>query len=90
MNEAKHCVICGDTHSGECSEGSFVKFKCKNCGLDQKLPWDVLAFCGLEGMYCGCGEPAMEVWEQVNNKPKEISKEDREALDKIISEFNKT
>lgn len=63
---AKHCLNCGDTHSGECDPGSFEYFQCSNCSRKQQLPWDALAFCGgLKGIICGCGKPAEYHWKNM-------------------------
>jgi len=33
-----------------------IKIGCE-CGNEFEMPWDAMAFCGLDGMYCGqCGE----------------------------------
>lgn len=48
-----HCLICGDTHSGECSPESFNFYQCSNCSEAQRLPFDAAMF-GLKGIYC-CG-----------------------------------
>lgn len=65
MEQPKHCGMCGDTHHGECKPGSFNYFQCKNCDLLQRLPWDVLAFCGWGEMHCGCGKRSEEVWRSI-------------------------
>ena len=64
--EAEHCLICGNTHSGNCDPGAFNYYQCKSCGIGQQLPWDAVAFNGLENTYCACNEEASECWESID------------------------
>jgi hypothetical protein len=66
MSDAKHCLDCGEEHSGECDPGSFEYFQCKHCTRKQVLPWDALAFGGgLRNIICGCGKAAEDHWKNV-------------------------
>jgi len=76
--QAKHCLGCGDTHSGDCHPSSFEHFKC-SCGLLQKLPWDVVSLCGLDGMICGCGLEANDSWEMITHEAYEAEENERMA-----------
>lgn len=80
MTEPKHCGLCGDRHHGECNPGSFNYFQCDQCQLLQRLPWDAVTFCGMDGMYCGCGEPARTAWRCVTYAEyQKLQKEDNDA-----------
>lgn len=41
--ESKHCLFCGNTHSGICSDDYSAHFQCE-CGQEQKIPYDVIGF----------------------------------------------
>lgn len=60
------CSLCGERHIGECHPDSFNYYKCKNCDLTHRMPWDSIAFCGMQGLYCGCEESASEQWESID------------------------
>ena len=69
MAEEKHCLNCGDTHSGECSPNSFVYYQCSECDRSQMMPWDALAFGGgLSNCYCGCGAEADKSWQRIDHE----------------------
>lgn len=50
----QHCLVCGTTHDSEksCPIYAFVLHSC-SCGNEGLIPADVLAFGGLNGMFCG-------------------------------------
>lgn len=68
MGKAKHCLDCGDTHSGDCDPRSFEYFQCENCTRKQMLPWDAVALVGLGGIQCGCGKPADANWKSLTHE----------------------
>lgn len=67
MNEAKHCGLCGNTHAGKCSADSFEYFQCVKCGATQMMPFDAVAYCGIDGINCACGKNAAEVWKNISH-----------------------
>lgn len=63
-----HCLVCGNTHRGDCDPSSFNYYRCK-CGLIQSIPWDAVAYGGgLSGLHCGCGGKAEECWESIDHE----------------------
>lgn len=69
MSDAKHCLICGETHSGKCSPDAFADLKCNKCGQVIDMPWDAVLICGTSGIQCGCGETGS--FEVINPTPTE-------------------
>lgn len=64
----KHCLMCGETHSGDCNPRSFVYFK--TCVGVERMPFDAMAFGGFgndddPGIICACDKPARDCWESI-------------------------
>lgn len=78
--KAEHCLICGDTHSGNCSPSAFVYFQCCRCTRKQDLPWDSMMF-GLTGMTCGCGADAGSSWDSLTHEQWREAKEELKIND---------
>lgn len=61
------CVMCGNTHSGDCTPDSFAYFKCSNCHGLQQMPWDALF--GFENIHCCSNDlSAQDTWESISTE----------------------
>ncbi|WP_296053376.1 hypothetical protein [uncultured Alteromonas sp.] len=68
LPQAPHCGLCGNRHNGECSPADFDYYQCTKCHAPQKLPFDACFMGGLDGINCGCGANAAEVWQEISLK----------------------
>lgn len=63
--QAKHCLFCGNTHTGDCNPQSFAYFICKDCKGTNMMPLD--ACFGFDAIHCCSDEKsAADTWVRIS------------------------
>lgn len=63
----RHCNLCGNTHSGDCSPDAFAYYQCTDCKGGQMMPFD--ACFGFENIQCCSHEKsAADTWVSITHE----------------------